>query len=137
MAKQINLTYCGMDGSGPTVREAKLDATRKIEKAIASRYSCAVIATVEGSIFVVHGGLEAGSYSIAGKDRKYGMCSSHSRDSFEEACQQAANHAADAFGGIAWANGIDEEVIEKAKARAIEMNEQRARILAEQSKNVA
>jgi flavin-binding protein dodecin len=137
MAKQISLIYCGMDGSGPTVREAKIDATRKIENAISDTYKCAVIATVEGSVFIVHGGLRTGEYSIAGQDRKYGMCSSHSRDTFEEACQQAANHAADAFGGIAWANGIDEEVIEKAKARAIEMNEQRARILAEQSKNVA
>lgn len=31
MSKQISLTYCGMDGVGSTVREAKLDATRKIE----------------------------------------------------------------------------------------------------------
>jgi len=29
--KTVRLTYCGMDGEGPTVREAKQDATRKIE----------------------------------------------------------------------------------------------------------
>jgi len=31
MATVINLRYCGVDGAGATVREAKLDATRKIE----------------------------------------------------------------------------------------------------------
>src|SRR4051812_42854277 len=31
MRKIIHLEYCGMDGSGPTVKEAKQDATRKIE----------------------------------------------------------------------------------------------------------
>lgn len=32
MATQINLTYCGMEGSGPTVKQAKADAAVKIER---------------------------------------------------------------------------------------------------------
>jgi hypothetical protein len=39
MATRINLTYCGMDGAGPTVKEAKQDAARKIEAALNLRYS--------------------------------------------------------------------------------------------------
>jgi hypothetical protein len=35
MSTKINLTYCGMDGAGATVKEAKADAARKIETLIA------------------------------------------------------------------------------------------------------
>lgn len=34
MAKQITITYYGMEGSGPTVREAKADASTKLERLI-------------------------------------------------------------------------------------------------------
>lgn len=38
MGTTHHLTYFGMEGSGPTVREAKADAGRKIEAALSGRY---------------------------------------------------------------------------------------------------
>lgn len=37
--KTIHLTYCGMAGNGPTVREAKADAARKIEAVLSASYT--------------------------------------------------------------------------------------------------
>jgi hypothetical protein len=48
----INLTYCGMPGSGPTVKEAKQDAARKIEAALADSYMPTVI-TWRGRIAII------------------------------------------------------------------------------------
>lgn len=36
--KQISLTYCGMHGEGPTVKEAKQDATRKISNVLSGEW---------------------------------------------------------------------------------------------------
>lgn len=44
MSKEIHLTYCGMDGHGPTVREAKQDAARKIQDALDLNYTPTVLA---------------------------------------------------------------------------------------------
>lgn len=126
MSKQIHLTYCGMDGSGPTVKEAKLDATRKIESAIRDQYRMGVIGCLDGTIFIVHGGLRSGSYDIAAPDRKH-TTGCHARDSFDDACVYAARHAADAF-GISWWNGISDETIENGKMHAAELDAQRKRV---------
>lgn len=39
MSTRISLTYCGMEGSGATVKEAKQDAARKIEAALDGSYA--------------------------------------------------------------------------------------------------
>jgi hypothetical protein len=44
MRTKITLTYCGMTGEGPTVREAKQDAARKIEAALELNYTPSVFA---------------------------------------------------------------------------------------------
>lgn len=43
MTTKIELTYCGMSGSGATVKLAKQDAARKIEAALAGYYTPTVL----------------------------------------------------------------------------------------------
>ena len=51
MSKVITVTYCGMRGEGPTVKAAKLDATRKIEEMINEDWTPHMI--VSGSWIVI------------------------------------------------------------------------------------
>lgn len=48
MSKVIRLTYYGMDGEGPTVKEAKADAGRKLEHLVKQTEEAPVIVQVAG-----------------------------------------------------------------------------------------
>lgn len=52
MATQINLTYCGMGGTGKTVKEAKQDAARKIEAVLDGNYFPRILSYRDISILV-------------------------------------------------------------------------------------
>lgn len=60
-----------------------------------------VIATVEGSIFLIEWRHRNWGYSITGPGRS-GPSSCWGSDSFEEACGDARRHAASGFNGVAW-----------------------------------
>jgi hypothetical protein len=47
MSKRIHMTYCGMDGEGATVAQAKQDAAHKIERLIADLQDAPAIVVVE------------------------------------------------------------------------------------------
>ena len=53
MTIRIRLTYHGMDGEGVTVREAKADAGRKIERALTEMSKAPVIVSVDGRVALV------------------------------------------------------------------------------------
>ena len=53
MTIKIRLTYHSMDGEGATVREAKADAGRKIERALAEMSKAPVIVSVDGRVALV------------------------------------------------------------------------------------
>jgi hypothetical protein len=53
MTIRIRLTYHGMDGEGVTVREAKADVSRKIERALTEMSKAPVIVSVDGRVALV------------------------------------------------------------------------------------
>lgn len=54
MSTTINLEYCGIDGSGPTVREAKQDAARKLTALVNDlRRTSPLIILIEGHAALV------------------------------------------------------------------------------------
>lgn len=81
--KKISLDYCGMEGEGKTVREAKRDATRKIEAALSADYTPRIISFRGETIIIwrspkstasslLHGGQIVGGCTLyaPGEDRK-------------------------------------------------------------------
>ena len=64
MAK-ISITYYGMDGEGPTIKEAKADAGRKIEKLVAAASEAPIIISIRGfaSLVAYSGHSSGGSWA--------------------------------------------------------------------------
>lgn len=68
----INLTYCGMNGSGPTVAAAKQDAARKIEAVLAGGYD-PVVAKLNGITGIAFRTPGAWMYTIIWADTPDGV----------------------------------------------------------------
>ena len=68
----INLTYCGMNGSGPTVKEAKQDAARKIEAVLDGSYD-PVVARLNGITGIAFRTPDGWKYTIVWADAKDGV----------------------------------------------------------------
>ena len=92
MSTKINLTYCGMDGQGATVKEAKLDATRKIERFIKDTESGPYFQETEGYVIAVYLSYASWSYRILGP--AFGHCECMGAPSKTEAIRRAKKHLA-------------------------------------------
>ncbi len=111
MAQTIRITYYGMDGEGATVKDAKLDAGRKIEQALSGAYNPKLL-VLEGHAILLARSPQGYGYSIVTdgeKSLKPGMVWATSNFQDEsEAEAYARYHLAQ----IAWNWNNDADVIE-------------------------
>ena len=98
MATKITLTYHGMDGEGPTVKEAKLDASRKIEKYLKDTEHGPHTFTTEGYVVLVYRMHNSWASRIFGPLLSGCECSGQS--SKEEATRRAKYHLAQTISSI-------------------------------------
>lgn len=84
---KIQLTYCGMAGEGPTVKEAKQDAARKIEAVLALDYEPKIImaGNMIGACWNTPHGVVSG---YVYKGRISGTCHHGSQATLADACEQ-------------------------------------------------
>ena len=110
MTKTINLTYCGMDGSGPTVSAAKQDAALKLQSIMFENATPCLVA-VNGMSALVwfepRGGwnykIVAGAGPVAAiSGDLYGCSSSSNR---KETIAAAVKHMAD----LAWSHDVADD----------------------------
>lgn len=100
MAIKIRLTYYGMDGEGATVKEAKADAGRRIERALAEMSKAPVIVSVDGRVALVayDPGSGWGHRLIAYPGEEYRLGPQYVSGAFQtqhEAILHAAQHVVD------------------------------------------
>ena len=106
MAQTIRIEYFGMEGSGPTVKEARADAGQKIEKALRGSYEPQVIA-FDGQMAILwrepkHGWLYG--RIVDGALHPGGMGA-------EESCDEAKARARFDLAQLAWSPDSDDEEI--------------------------
>ena len=89
--KQISLTYCGMYGEGPTVKEAKQDAARKIEKVLSGEWSPKIISHC-GLYSIVYRSPMGWFYSSPRSFNETTECTMGSFETVEEAERSARRH---------------------------------------------
>ena len=99
MSTKINLTYYGMEGSGATVKEAKLDAGRKIEAALSGYHFPTIITKTVGEVtytVFVFRMLNQWGYSTIkhGAEKDGRQFASANDNSEEEALRHAWRHIA-------------------------------------------
>lgn len=88
MSKIINLTYCGMEGQGPTVAKAKQDAAKKIEAALYGSY-CPVIRSFRGHTALIYRSPEGWHYAFLNGSDRQSLGYSSPRADFCEAIRDA------------------------------------------------
>lgn len=110
MSTKISLDYFGMPGEGATVKEAKADAGRKIERLVDESGNGLRVVAFRSSHAVVWRSKHGWSYALLshGDDKRpksgseYG-CSSF--DTVDEATISAARHIAD----LVWSHGVNDD----------------------------
>lgn len=113
MTKSIDLTYCGMPGTGPTVTAAKQDATRKIESLIADVQRGPRVVYIGESVGLVSRDLHGWRYQIIGGP--YATSSVTILPAGEpasEAVISVAKHVAQLVWNFDVAEGLDREFFE-------------------------
>src|SRR5213593_2027991 len=83
----IRLTYCGMAGEGPTVKEAKQDAARKIEAVLDADYTPAVYRWGNSCAVVWRTPRGINSAYLHGPGKPGGHCC-HFREDFDHVCRE-------------------------------------------------
>ena len=94
MANSVRVTYYGMEGEGRTVKEAREDAGRKVERALSGDYT-PVILRLGNIMFLVHRSPQYGwCYTPHIEDKEGALFTTMQEASKEEAIRRAKVHMA-------------------------------------------
>jgi len=96
--KTIKVEYCGMEGQGATVREAKQDAQRKAEQFIKDSENGPYVLQTDGHAIIVYRHFHAWAYRIIGP--KFGNCESLCHYNKEHVIRRAKYHLAQALSSV-------------------------------------
>jgi hypothetical protein len=104
MSKTIRITYYGMDGEGPTVREAKADAGKKLERLVRDVESGPQIYCFGRRTAIIARTRYSWSYRLIENNKPMGGgCTGF--ENFADAQRSALSHMAD----LAWSHDVSDD----------------------------
>ena len=104
MTTTIRIAYYGMEGEGPTVREAKADAGKKLERLVRDVESGPQIYSFGDRLAIVARTRYSWGYRLVENNRPMGG-GAHGFENFADAQRSALSHMAD----LAWSHDIGDD----------------------------
>jgi hypothetical protein len=104
MSKVIRITYYGMEGEGPTVREAKADAGNKLEQLVRDTESRPQIYSFGDRLAIIARTRYSWGYWLL-ENNKPMSGGTHGFENFADAQRSALSHMAD----LAWSHDVSDD----------------------------